>query len=159
MVRLWHRLLHGEAVLHWLSPQECFWFGHVRFSLEPKGLALGSCSHGGLGPRQEDLLSFWCRKAADHVGAAGRRRHPGQHRLLHLQGRGQPQARDHLAAEQVSASGWGAGCRVLGIGWGAGGPGPNHQSGAGLWVPAIRRGAGGTGQGAGGAGSQPLDGC
>ena len=44
---------------------------YENFSLEPKGLALGSCSHGGLRPGQEGLLSFWRRKASDHVGASG----------------------------------------------------------------------------------------
>lgn len=58
---------------------------------------------------QGSLGSLWRRKAADHVGAPGRGRHAGQHGFLHLQGRGQPQARDHLAPKQVSASGWGSG--------------------------------------------------
>lgn len=60
---------------------------------------MGPCFLGGL--RQKVFVSCH-RKTPDHIGAAGRRRHLGEHCVLHLQGRGQPQTRDHLAAEQVS---------------------------------------------------------
>lgn len=73
------------------------------FSRECEGFGLGSClllwDH--LRPRRSPFPS-WHRKAPDHVGAPGCRRHLREHRVLHMQSRRQPQARDHLAAKQVS---------------------------------------------------------
>lgn len=50
------------------------------------------------------LISSWTcgsRSAPDHIRATGCWRNLREYRLLHLQGRGQPQATDHLAQKQV----------------------------------------------------------
>lgn len=66
------------------------------------GRVLVSCTVGFTLSRRS--LCVGSREASDHVGAARRGRRPREHCLLHLPRGRQPQARDHLAPEQVS---WG----------------------------------------------------
>lgn len=44
----------------------------------------------------------FCREASHNLRAPRCRRPPGKHGLFHVQGRRQPEACDHLAAQQVS---------------------------------------------------------